>query len=91
MFGIQLSKTRILLYSLIGFAYFASIFHRLQVDGFLFMNSPFAIKVLLLSLYVIQPPIQLVPGGEADHSLPPSVKVKNAWHYTSIPQYVFMA
>jgi hypothetical protein len=30
------------------------------------------------------------PGREADHSLPSSVEVKNAWSYTSTPQYVFM-
>jgi hypothetical protein len=42
-----------------------------------------------------QPPIQWVPGapslgvkwpgGEADHSLPPSAKVNNAWSYISTP------
>jgi hypothetical protein len=31
------------------------------------------------------------PGREADHSLPSSSQVKNAWSYTSTPQYVFMA
>jgi hypothetical protein len=31
------------------------------------------------------------PGREADHSPPSSAEVKNAWKYTSIPQYVFMA
>jgi hypothetical protein len=31
------------------------------------------------------------PGCEADHSLPSSAEVKNAWSYTSTPQYVFMA
>jgi hypothetical protein len=31
------------------------------------------------------------PGREADHSPPTSVDVKNAWSYTSTPQYVFMA
>jgi hypothetical protein len=31
------------------------------------------------------------PGGKADHSSPSSAEVKNAWSYTSIPQYVFMA
>jgi hypothetical protein len=30
-------------------------------------------------------------GGEADHSPPSSAEVKNAWSYTSTPQYVFMA
>jgi hypothetical protein len=42
-----------------------------------------------------QPPIQWVPGalslGVTDHSPPSSAQVKNAWSYTSIPQYVFMA
>jgi hypothetical protein len=48
-----------------------------------------------------QPPIQWVqgafylgvkrPGHEADHSLPSSAEVKNAWSCTSTPQYVFMA
>jgi hypothetical protein len=47
-----------------------------------------------------QPPIQWVPGAlslgvklpgrEADHSPPSSAEVKNAWSYTSTPQYVFM-
>jgi hypothetical protein len=42
-----------------------------------------------------QPPIQWVPGAlslwvkrpgrEADHSLPSSAEVKNAWSYTSTP------
>jgi hypothetical protein len=46
-----------------------------------------------------QPPIQWVPGAlslgvkqprhKADH-LPSSAKVKNAWNYTSTPQYTFM-
>jgi hypothetical protein len=31
------------------------------------------------------------PGCEADHSPPSSAEVKNAWSYTSTPQYVFMA
>jgi hypothetical protein len=31
------------------------------------------------------------PGYEADHSPPSSAKVKNAWSYTSTPQYAFMA
>jgi hypothetical protein len=30
-------------------------------------------------------------GAKADHSPPSSDEVKNAWSYTSIPQYVFMA
>jgi hypothetical protein len=53
------------------------------------------------ALGLTQPPIQWVPGAlslgvkrlglEADHSPPSSVEVKNAWSYTSTPQYVFMA
>jgi hypothetical protein len=31
------------------------------------------------------------PGREADHSLPFSAEIKNAWIYTSIPPYTFMA
>jgi hypothetical protein len=48
-----------------------------------------------------QPPIKSVQGTfssgekrqgrEADHFLPSSAEVKNAWLYTSTPQYVFMA
>jgi hypothetical protein len=48
-----------------------------------------------------QPPIQWVPGAlslgvkvsgrEADHSPSSSAEVKNAWSYTSAPQYTFMA
>jgi hypothetical protein len=48
-----------------------------------------------------KPPIQWVtgtfslgvnrPGREADHSPPSSAEVKDAWSYTSTPQYVFMA
>jgi hypothetical protein len=30
-------------------------------------------------------------GGKADHSLPSSSEVENAWSYTYTPQYVFMA
>jgi hypothetical protein len=30
-------------------------------------------------------------GREADHLPPPSAEFKNAWSYTSTPQYVFMA
>jgi hypothetical protein len=49
----------------------------------------------------IQPPIHWVsgalslgvkrPGCEAEHSPPSSAEVKNAWSYTSTPQYAFMA
>jgi hypothetical protein len=52
-----------------------------------------------MALEPIQPPIEWVPGAlslgvkwlghEADHS-PPS-RAKNAWSYTSTPQYAFMA
>jgi hypothetical protein len=47
-----------------------------------------------------QPPIQRVPWAlspgvkrprrEADHSPPSSSEVKNAWSYTSTPQYVYI-
>jgi hypothetical protein len=47
-----------------------------------------------------KPPIQWVtgalspglkrPGREADQLPPPNAEVKNAWCYTSTPQYVFM-
>jgi hypothetical protein len=30
------------------------------------------------------------PGRRPDHSFPSSAEVKNAWSYTSTPQYVFM-
>jgi hypothetical protein len=30
-------------------------------------------------------------GREAEHSPPSSAEIKNAWIYTSIPQYAFMA
>jgi hypothetical protein len=50
---------------------------------------------------VLEPPIHWVPGTlslglkcprcEADYSAPSSAEVKNAWSYTSTPQYVFMA
>jgi hypothetical protein len=53
------------------------------------------------ALGTTQPPIHWVPeaisqgvkrpGHEADHSPPSSDEVKNAWSYTSPPQYVFRA
>jgi hypothetical protein len=53
------------------------------------------------ALWPTQPPIQWVPGAislgvkrpvrEADHTPPSSAEVKNAWSYTSSPQYAFMA
>jgi hypothetical protein len=53
------------------------------------------------ALRCTQPPIQWVPGAlflgvqrptrEANHSLPPSAEVKNAWSYTCTPQYFFIA
>jgi hypothetical protein len=54
--------------------------------------------VFRMALGLTQPPIQRVPGAlslgimrpgrETDHSPPSSVEVKNAWNYTSTPQYV---
>jgi hypothetical protein len=68
-------------------------------DSFTF-TLPFT-KVSRRTLGLTQPPIQWVsgaislgvkrPGGEADHSPPTSAKNKNAWSYTSTPQYAFMA
>jgi hypothetical protein len=52
-----------------------------------------------LALGPIQPPVQWVPGAlslgvkrpgrEPDHLPPSSAEVKNAWSYTSAPQYAF--
>jgi hypothetical protein len=63
-----------------------------------YQTSPYLI-CLMYSLS--KPPIQWVPGAlslgvkrpgrEPDHSSPSSAEVKNAWSYTSTPQYVFMA
>jgi hypothetical protein len=54
-----------------------------------------------MALRPTQPPVQWVPGAlslgvkqlrrEGDHSPLSSAEVKNAWSYTSAPQYVFMA
>jgi hypothetical protein len=54
-----------------------------------------------LTLGRTQLPIQWAPGAlslwvkqaghEADHSPPSRAKVKNAWSYTTTPQYAFMA
>jgi hypothetical protein len=59
------------------------------------------VQILAGAESVSSPPIQwvagnLLPGGkqqwrEADYSPPPSIEPKNAWRYTSIPQYAFMA
>jgi hypothetical protein len=59
-------------------------------DGFFLFTT-----VSRLALGPTQPPIQCVAGlcspdvkwlrYNADHSPPSSVKVKNAWRYTSIP------
>jgi hypothetical protein len=43
-----------------------------------------------------QSPIQWVPGvkrpgRETDHSPPSSTEIKNAWSYSQVAQYVFMA
>jgi hypothetical protein len=57
--------------------------------------------IIFMPSHKSEPPIQgvllgnLSPGVkwlecEADHSPPTSAKVKNAWSYTSIPQYIFM-
>jgi len=55
----------------------------------------------LPALGLTQPPIQWVPRAlipwvkrpkrEANHPTPSTAEVKNAWSYTSTPQYVFAA
>jgi hypothetical protein len=49
-----------------------------------------------LAFGLTHPPIQWIaevkrPGREADHSPPSSAEAKNAWSYTSTPQYVILA
>jgi hypothetical protein len=72
-----------------------------------FLNIPYeAVEnpwwVTLINFGTVnQPPIKWVPGTlsldvklpgrEADKSPPSSTEAKNAWRYTSIPQYAFMA
>jgi hypothetical protein len=61
----------------------------------------FTTAVFRTALGPTQSPIQRVagslslvikrPGREADHSPPSRAEVKNAWSYTSTPQYAFMA
>jgi hypothetical protein len=76
------------------------------IIGVLGFDSQWELGILLFTtvsrtgLGPTQHPIQWVPGAlslgvkllgrKADHSPPSSSKVKNAWSYTSIPQYVFM-
>jgi hypothetical protein len=75
--------------------------------GFLGFDSRRGLEIFLFStasrtaLGPTQPPLQWVagalslgvkrPGRETDHSPPSTAEVKNAWSYTSAPQYVFMA
>jgi hypothetical protein len=47
------------------------------------------VLVIALCLYVFSLGVKR-PRREADHSPPSSAEVKNAWIYTSTPQYVFM-
>jgi predicted membrane channel-forming protein YqfA (hemolysin III family) len=74
--------------------------------GVVGLNSQWGLGIFIFTttsrtaLGPMQPPIQWVPGTlslgvkqlghEADHSLPSSAKVKNAWSYTSTAQYAFM-
>jgi hypothetical protein len=55
----------------------------------------FLFTAFLPTLGPIQPAMQCVqevtlPGCDNDHSHSQSVKVKNVWHYTSTPSYMFM-
>jgi hypothetical protein len=81
----------------------ALIFHDVGILGF---NSQWGLGTFLFTtvarnaLGPTHPPIQWVPGAlslgvkwpgrEAGHSPPSSAEVKNAWSYTSTPQYAFM-
>jgi hypothetical protein len=65
------------------------------------MGSFLFTTMFTLALRPTQTPTQWVQGAltleekrpvsEADHSPPSISKVKNAWRYTSTPQYAFMA
>jgi hypothetical protein len=50
---------------------------------------------LFLACYPVgtgaQSPVVQWPDRVADHSLPSSVEIKNAWRYISMPSYVLMA
>jgi hypothetical protein len=56
-----------------------------RVKNFLFSTAS------IPALRSTEPPIQWVPGREADHSPPASAEVKKMWLYTSTPPYAFMA
>jgi hypothetical protein len=61
-----------------------SLQHRVQI-GFGFHPDSYQWVPGALSLEVKR------PEREADHPPPSSAEVKNAWIYTSTPQYTFMA
>jgi len=42
-------------------------------------------------IHILKFDIRKVAGREANHSLPSSAEIKNAWRYTSTPQYVILA
>jgi hypothetical protein len=88
------------------FFFFSLIVNRSQLNDWGF-ESQYGLGIFLLTTLFrlasgpTQPPVQWVPGvlslgvrwvgREADHSLPSSAEVKNAWSYTSPPQYASMA
>jgi hypothetical protein len=56
-------------------------------------HSSFKFQTVALCLLCAMSLVQLGvnrPGSEAEHSPLSSAEVKNAWSYTSTPQYVFM-
>jgi hypothetical protein len=93
----------IIIYLFIYLPAFIYIFVYLAVCLLSIVYSLFIVPefVYIMALWPTQPPTQWIPGalslgvkrpgGEANHSPPSSAEVKNAWSYTSTPQYVFMA
>jgi hypothetical protein len=58
------------------------------------MHETQGVVSILYNTWSTQPPIQGVPGvkrpgRESGHSPQSSYEVKNAWNYTSTPQYLY--